>query len=400
MTARPTPRPPLQQGGPAAAQVQQGGLAAIGEPTTRELLGAARRVVVKVGSSSLTSLGGGLDPARLDALVDALAARRAAGSQVVLVSSGAIAAGLAPLGLARRPRDLATQQAAAAVGQLLLAQAYGASFARYGQAIGQVLLTADDMIRRAHYRNAQRTCERLLGLDVLPVVNENDTVATDEIRVGDNDRLAALVAHIVGADALVLLSDVDGLYDGDPRRPGARLLTDVDAPTDLAGISTAAAGSGLGTGGMATKITAAAMAAASGIPVLLTAAEQVGAALDPAGPTIGTAFRPSGRRMSARRFWLRHAADVRGALDLDAGAVTAVLDRRRSLLAAGIHGIQGDFVAGDVVDLRGPGGAVVARGVVGFDAVELPGLIGRRSRELPAEQRREVVHADDLVPLA
>jgi glutamate 5-kinase len=380
--------------------VQQGGLAAIGEPTTRELLGAARRVVVKVGSSSLTSLGGGLDPARLDALVDALAARRAAGSQVVLVSSGAIAAGLAPLGLARRPRDLATQQAAAAVGQLLLAQAYGASFARYGQAIGQVLLTADDMIRRAHYRNAQRTCERLLGLDVLPVVNENDTVATDEIRVGDNDRLAALVAHIVGADALVLLSDVDGLYDGDPRRPGARLLTDVDAPTDLAGISTAAAGSGLGTGGMATKITAAAMAAASGIPVLLTAAEQVGAALDPAGPTIGTAFRPSGRRMSARRFWLRHAADVRGALDLDAGAVTAVLDRRRSLLAAGIHGIQGDFVAGDVVDLRGPGGAVVARGVVGFDAVELPGLIGRRSRELPAEQRREVVHADDLVPLA
>jgi glutamate 5-kinase len=392
----------VQQGGLAAAQLQQSHLAAAGGTAgggARELIGAARRVVVKVGSSSLTSVRGGLDPARLDALVDALAARRAAGSQVVLVSSGAIAAGLAPLGLARRPRDLATQQAAAAVGQLLLAQAYGASFARYGQAIGQVLLTADDMIRRAHYRNAQRTCERLLGLDVLPVVNENDTVATDEIRVGDNDRLAALVAHIVGADALVLLSDVDGLYDGDPRRPGARLLTDVDAPADLAGISTAAAGSGLGTGGMATKVTAAAMAAASGIPVLLTAAERVAEALDPAGPTVGTAFRPSGRRMSARRFWLRHAADVRGALDLDAGAVTAVLDRRRSLLAAGIRDVDGDFVAGDVVDLRGPGGAVVARGVVGFDAAELPALIGRRSRELPAEQRREVVHADDLVPL-
>jgi len=368
---------------------------------TRSALAAARRVVVKVGSSSLTSLTGGLDPARLDALVDALAKRRAAGSQVVLVSSGAIAAGLAPLGLARRPRDLATQQAAAAVGQLLLAEAYARSFARYGQAIGQVLLTADDMIRRAHYRNAQRTLERLLGLDVLPVVNENDTVATDEIRVGDNDRLAALVAHIVGADALVLLSDVDGLYDGDPRTPTARLLGDVDAPTDLDAVSVARTGSGLGRGGMATKITAAAMAAASGVPVLLAAAEAAGAALDTSatGPTVGTAFRPSGRRMSARRFWLRHAADVRGRLDLDAGAVAAVLDRRRSLLAAGVHGISGDFVAGDVVDLVGPHGAVVARGVVGFDAAELPAMIGKRSRDLPPEQRREVVHADDLVPL-
>jgi glutamate 5-kinase len=369
--------------------------------TTRELLGAARRVVVKVGSSSLTSLAGGLDPARLDALVDALAARRAAGSQVVLVSSGAIAAGLAPLGLPRRPRDLATQQAAAAVGQLLLAQAYGASFARHGRAIGQVLLTADDMVRRAHYRNAQRTLERLLGLDVLPVVNENDTVATDEIRVGDNDRLAALVAHLVGADALVLLSDVDGLYDGDPRLPGARLVAEVDSLAELDAVRVArpAAGS-LGRGGMATKITAAAMASASGVPVLLTSAAQVGEALDPAGPVVGTAFRPSGRRLSARRFWLLHAADVRGALALDAGAVAAVLQRRRSLLAAGIHGVTGDFVAGDVVDLVGPHGAVVARGVVGFDAAELPDLIGRRSRELPPEHRREVVHADDLVPLA
>ena len=184
-----------------------------------------------------------------------------------------------------------------------------------------MLLTADDMIRRAHYRNAQRTLERLLGLDVLPVVNENDTVATDEIRVGDNDRLAALVAHIVGADGLVLLSDVDGLYDGDPRRSDARLVREVDAPADLAAVTVARPGAGsLGTGGMATKITAAAMASAAGIPVLLAAAADVGAALDTAGdgPKVGTAFRPSGRRMSARRFWLRHAADVRGRLDLDA----------------------------------------------------------------------------------
>ncbi|MCO1656580.1 glutamate 5-kinase [Pseudonocardia humida] len=367
----------------------------------RTALGAARRVVVKVGSSSLTSLAGGLDPARLDAIVDALAARRAAGSQVVLVSSGAIAAGLAPLRLARRPRDLATQQAAAAVGQLALAQAYGESFGRHGQLIGQVLLTADDMIRRAHYRNAQRTLERLLGLDVLPVVNENDTVATDEIRVGDNDRLAALVAHLVGADALVLLSDVDGLYDGDPRRPGSRLLPEVEAPTDLETVRIASPGAGsLGTGGMATKITAAAMASAAGIPVLLAAAEQVGAALavGSGGPTVGTAFRPSGRRMSARRFWLRHAADVRGRLQLDDGAVAAVVGRRRSLLAAGIHAISGDFDAGDVVDLVAPDGTVVARGVAGFDAGELPALIGRRTRDLAPEQRREVVHADDLVP--
>jgi glutamate 5-kinase len=370
--------------------------------SARVQLAAARRIVVKVGSSSLTSLSGGLDPARLDALVDALAARRAAGAQVVLVSSGAIAAGLAPLGLTRRPRDLATQQAAAAVGQLLLAQTYGESFARHGRRIGQVLLTADDMIRRAHYRNAQRTLERLLGLDVLPVVNENDTVATDEIRVGDNDRLAALVAHIVGADGLVLLSDVDGLYDGDPRRPGARLVTEVDAPADLAAVTIARPGAtSLGTGGMATKITAAAMASAAGIPVLLAAAGEVAAALDvsPDGSKVGTAFRPSGRRMSARKFWLRHAADAHGRLELDRGATTAVLHRRRSLLAAGIRGVSGDFVAGDVVDLVDPEGTVVARGVVGFDATELPDLIGRSSHELPPEQRREVVHADDLVPL-
>jgi glutamate 5-kinase len=370
--------------------------------TARRQLATARRIVVKVGSSSLTSLNGGLDPLRLEALVDALIARRSAGSQVVLVSSGAIAAGLAPLGLARRPRDLATQQAAASVGQLLLAQAYAASFGRHEQAIGQVLLTADDMIRRAHYRNAQRTLERLLGLGVLPVVNENDTVATDEIRVGDNDRLAALVAHLIGADGLVLLSDVDGLYDGDPRLPESRLLSEVEAPTDLESVRVARPGEGsLGRGGMATKITAAAMAAAAGIPVLLAAAEDVSSALDASetGPKVGTAFRPSGRRMSARRFWLRHAADVRGSLDLDAGAVAAVIGRRRSLLAAGIHGISGDFVAGDVVDLVGPHGVVVARGVVGFDATELPALIGRRTRDLAPEQRREVVHADDLVPL-
>ena len=184
---------------------------------TREAIARAGRTVVKVGSSSLTSRGR-LDPARLDAIVDAVAARRQAGQQVVLVSSGAIAAGIGPLGLKARPRDLATQQAAASVGQLLLAERYAASFARYGLGVGQVLLTADDLHRRGHYRNANRTLERLLALGIVPVVNENDTVATDEIRFGDNDRLAALVAHLVRADLLVLLSDVDGLLCGVQRR--------------------------------------------------------------------------------------------------------------------------------------------------------------------------------------
>ncbi|HEV2779602.1 MAG TPA: glutamate 5-kinase [Actinophytocola sp.] len=365
---------------------------------TRDQISAARRIVVKVGSSSLTTAAGGLDPARLDALVDAMAARRAAGSQVVLVSSGAIAAGLAPLGIARRPADLATQQAAASVGQLALGHAYVASFARYSLTVGQVLLTSDDVVRRAHYRNAQRTLSRLLALDVVPVVNENDTVATEEIRFGDNDRLAALVAHLVGADALVLLSDVDGLYDGDPRLGSARRIDEVASDADVLGVRAGARGaSGLGTGGMASKLAAARLASAAGIPVLLAEAASAARALSTAD--IGTAFAASGRRLSARRFWLGYAADASGHLHLDAGAVAAVVQRRRSLLAAGITAVTGDFEAGDVVDLLDPAGAVVARGVVAYDSTELPALVGRSTHDLPAEQRREVVHADDLVPL-
>ena len=364
--------------------------------TTRKAVALAKRLVVKVGSSSLTSLDGGLDLARLTALVDVLAVRVAAGSQVVLVSSGAIPAGLAPLKLARRPRDLATKQAAASVGQLQLAHAYASSFARHELTVGQVLLTADDLVRRSHYRNAQRTFSRLLALGAVPVVNENDTVATEEIRVGDNDRLAALVAHLVGADALVLLSDVDGLYDGDPRRGGAARIDEVRGAADVRGVKVHGA-SLLGTGGMASKLAAASLAASSGIPVLLAAASDAALALGNA--EVGTAFATTGPRLSARRFWLRHAADAAGRLHLDAGAVAAVVGRRRSLLAAGITAVDGEFTAGDVVELTAPDGSPVARGVVGYDAAELPALIGRSSHELPPEQRREVVHADDLVPL-
>ena len=363
---------------------------------TRQAVAQARHLVVKVGSSSLTTTAGGLDRQRLDTLVDALAIRVASGTHLVLVSSGAIAAGLAPLGLRCRPRDLATAQAAASVGQLALAHAYAESWARHGRTVGQVLLTSDDVVRRAHYRNAQRTFARLRGLGVVPVVNENDTVATDEIRFGDNDRLAALVAHLVGADALVLLSDVGGLYDGDPRRGATHLVREVRGPADVHEVQ-AGNGGALGTGGMASKLAAATVAAQAGVPVLLAAAEQVSRALGPAD--VGTVFAATGPRLSARRFWLRHAAGPGGRLWLDDGAVAAVLRRRRSLLAAGITGVEGDFQAGDVVELLDARGVVVARGMVGFDAAELPALIGRSTHDLPAELRREVVHADDLVPL-
>ncbi|SER65703.1 glutamate 5-kinase [Actinokineospora terrae] len=366
--------------------------------STRAAVAGARLVVVKVGSSSLTTAEGGLDPARLDALVDAVAARRAAGSQVVLVSSGAIAAGLAPLGLARRPRDLATQQAAASVGQIALGHAYVASFGRYSLRVGQVLLTADDIVRRSHYRNAQRTLTRLLALGAVPVVNENDTVATEEIRFGDNDRLAALVAHLIGADALVLLSDVDALYDGDPRLGAARRIAEVAGESDVEGVRAGAVGaSGLGTGGMASKLAAARLAAAAGVPVLLAAASDAPQALGPAD--VGTAFAPTGRRLTSRRFWLAYAADATGTLTLDDGAVAAVVDRRRSLLAPGITTVKGDFQAGDVVELATLTGKVIARGITNFDAAELPALIGHPPQPLPADRRREVVHADDLVPL-
>ncbi|MET9627764.1 glutamate 5-kinase [Lentzea sp. NPDC006480] len=365
----------------------------------RLAVASAARIVVKVGSSSLTTAEGGLDPARLDSLVDALAARSRAGSQVVLVSSGAIAAGLAPLGISRRPRDLATQQAAASVGQLTLAHAYANSFGRYSLTVGQVLLTADDVVRRAHYRNAQRTFSRLLALGAVPVVNENDTVATEEIRFGDNDRLAALVAHLVGADALFLLSDVDALYSGDPRKPGAVRISEVASASDVDGVQAGTVGaSGLGTGGMASKLAAARLASSAGIPVLLAGASDASRALSVAD--VGTAFAATGSRLTARRFWLGYATDANGRLHLDDGAVAAVVGRRRSLLAAGISGVDGDFEAGDVVELVSLAGEVVARGVVGYDSAELPSLIGRKSHDLPAEQRREVVHADDLVPLA
>ncbi|WP_375490118.1 glutamate 5-kinase [uncultured Jatrophihabitans sp.] len=362
---------------------------------TRDAVAAARRVVVKIGSSSLTTAGR-LDPERLDAIVDAVAARAADGVQVVLVSSGAIAAGIGPLGRKTRPRDLATQQAAASVGQLLLAERYATSFARYGRQVGQVLLTADDLHRRGHYRNADRTLERLLALGVTPIVNENDTVATHEIRFGDNDRLAALVAHLVTAEALVLLTDVDGLYTGKPGRPGSQFIAEVTSMAQLAGIDVTRSGSHVGSGGMTTKIDAAAIATSEGIPVVLSSAERIADALL---GRAGTMFRAAGDRSASRLFWLRHATTPRGRLQLDAGAVSAIVTRRKSLLPAGVTGVSGEFYSGEPVDLVGPDGVAVARGLVGYDAADLPPLLGHRTSELPAEFRRELVHRDDTVLL-
>jgi glutamate 5-kinase len=364
--------------------------------------GGARRVVVKVGSSSLTTAGGNLDPSRIDALVDVVAAARADGDEVVLVSSGAIAAGLAPLGLTRRPKDLASQQAAASVGQGLLVRHYADRFSAHGLVTGQVLLTLDDVTRRGHYRNAYRTFATLLALGAVPVVNENDTVATHEIRFGDNDRLAALVAHLVHADLLVLLSDVDGLYDGDPRSGAAQRLTDVRGEADLAGVRIGrAAEAGVGTGGMVTKVEAARIATGAGIPVVLTTFAAAAGALG--GEAVGTRFHPTGRRRPTRLLWLAHATEGRGRLVLDDGAVRAVRDRRASLLPAGIVAVEGGFSSGDPVDLVGTDGAAVARGLVNYDSDELPGLLGRSTRELAStlgpSYEREVVHRDDLVLL-
>ena len=364
-------------------------------------LATARRVIVKVGSSTLTGPDGNLDLATLRRIVDVIAERWAAGTQVVLVSSGAISTATGPLGFRKRPKDLATQQAAASVGQGLLFARYVEAFAHHGLQAGQVLLTLDDIVRRRHYTNAQRALTRLLALGVVPIINENDTVATDEIRFGDNDRLAALVANLVHAEALVLLSDVDGLYTSKPTDPGARLVPLVTSSDQLADYRISGRGSSVGTGGMITKIDAAMIATHSGIPTLLTSAGNVEAAL--AGREVGTWFQVADHRRSNRRLWLAWAAKTRGHVVLDAGAVDAVIRGKKSLLAAGITRVVGQFESGDPIELVDPAGAPVARGLAAYDADDVVRMAGRSTVQLRVEMgdeyARPVVHRDDLAPI-
>ncbi|WP_296144067.1 glutamate 5-kinase [uncultured Corynebacterium sp.] len=362
--------------------------------TLREQIAGAKKIVVKLGTSSLVDSNSVVSQEKIDRIVDAIEARTDRGGDVIVVSSGAVAAGMPPLGLSTRPKDLALKQAAASVGQIHLAQTWGRSFERYNRTIGQVLLTQSDAGLRERARNAQRTIDKLRQLGAVPIVNENDTVATSEMRFGDNDRLSAIVATITAADALILLSDVDGLYDRNPKEPGATFVPEVRSGKDLEGI-VAGDGGVFGTGGMASKVSAARLATRGGVPVLLTSAENIEDALGDA--SVGTVFhtRPESQ-LSAWKFWVLYAADAEGVLRLDAGAVEAVTRGGTSLLAVGITGVDGDFHSGDIVEILGPNGQAIGRGVVGYDAAELTGMLGKHTDELPPHQRRSVIHADYL----
>lgn len=370
------------------------------EAQARAQVRDARRIVVKVGSSSLTSLHGGLDTERLERIGRVLGEHRAAGREVVLVSSGAVAAGLEPMGVTGRPRDQATKQAAAGVGQSLLMAAYTRVLAEHGIVPAQVLLTADDLIHRAKYRNAQRAVERMLALGLLPIVNENDAVVSHGVRFGDNDRLSALVAHLVHAEALVLLSDVEALLTAPPGTPGSEPVTFVRCPEQLEGMDIGGTGdAGTGTGGMVTKVQAATMAADSGVATLLTSADRITEAV--AGGSVGTVFGVTHRRRATRLLWIAHLAQKHGTIHVDAGAARAIAERGRSLLAVGVVSAEGGFDAGDPVDVRGPDGTLVARGIANFAEDELPSMIGKTSDELGntlgSDYRREVIHRNDMV---
>ena len=366
-----------------------------------ERLPEGARVVVKVGSSSLTRADGGLDLNRIDILAGLIAGMRSRGHDVVLVSSGAVASGLVPLGLSRRPDELSLLQAAASVGQGRLAARWETAMSAYGLVTAQVLLTAHDVAIRSHYRTVRATFDSLLSLGAVPIINENDAVATSEFSLGDNDRLAALVAHLVTADVLVLLTDVDGLWTARPGTPGATPIRHVRSSADLKGVSVSGRGSFVGTGGMTTKLQAATIACASGTTTLIARADDAAALLgqEQVPADLGTWFEPTGPHRPSRRLWMAHASQPDGRVLIDAGAARALTLGKKSLLLPGLTGLDGDFESGSVVDVVGPEG-VLARGICRYAAAELREVLAARAEGAPAPDHvAPVIHRDDLAEL-
>jgi len=371
----------------------------------RRQLGRVRRLVVKVGTGLITQPKLGPDPDRIAALAGEIAGVRE-GRDVVLVTSGAIATGMARLTLVERPRSIPEKQAAAAVGQSALMWHYEAAFKRHGIPVGQILLTAHDISDRARYLNARNTLLALLKFGVLPVVNENDTVAVEEIKVGDNDNLSALVASLIEADLLVILTDVDGLYTSDPATdPSAAKLDAVEAITpEIERLVWRGTGAG-SVGGMTTKLQAAQKAATAGVPMVIASGRKQGVlARILKGEPAGTYFAPRADRLGARKRWIAFAVAPQGRLTVDAGALEALTRRGKSLLPSGVVKVDGDFAAGEVVAVLGDAeGREFARGLVNFDADELRKIQGAKTREIEPrlgyKSFDEVIHRDNLVIL-
>ncbi len=369
----------------------------------RDQIPATRRWVVKIGSALLTGDGQGLSREVLAGWVDQMADWVRSGRELVLVSSGAVAEGMSRMGWKQRPSSLHQLQAAAAIGQMGLVRAWESCFLRHQLHTAQVLLTRDDLADRGRYLNARSTLRTLLDLGVVPVVNENDTVATDELRFGDNDTLAALVANLIEAEVLVLLTDQRGIFDGDPRRhPQAHLIreTRVDNPQldEVAGGS----GSGLGSGGMVTKVRAARLAARSGTSTIIAAgAEPRVLTRLAAGEDLGSLLVPVQGAQTARKRWLAGHLQLRGRLTLDSGAVRVLKESGRSLLAVGVKAVEGDFGRGDVVSCVDERGREVARGLVNYDAQETARIQGQPSTRfediLGYIDDQELIHRDNLV---
>ncbi|MBM3671261.1 MAG: glutamate 5-kinase [Actinobacteria bacterium] len=357
--------------------------------------------VVKVGTSSITGETGELDDTAVAKLCSELAAVREQGHEVVLVSSGAIAAGMPVLGLHERPTDVGVLQAIAAVGQPRLMERFGAILAGHGLVSGQVLLTARDFGERDQYLHARETLRRLLDLGVVPIVNENDTVADDEIRYGDNDRLAALVANLVNADVLVLLTDTAGLHTADPRLDAEASLIEEIVEVDAA-LEAVAGGAGTvrGSGGMASKLAAAKIAAWSGVRVVIAGSETAGVVLDAVeGRAVGTAVRAREGRLPSRKLWIAFARGANGRVVVDGGARKALCDDDRSLLPAGVAGVEGSFAPGDAIEVVDDQGAVFAKGLSRYDSNSLSAAAGKKTSALPEGSPQEVIHKDDLVVL-